>query len=71
VLQARSATWRDSWPSVAEAEDRVIKRIRTVLPDAEFTASVGEGRTGTAEAALAAAWAALEDRAEAEAKPGS
>ena len=59
------------WPSVAEAEDRVIKRIRASLPEAEFTAEVAAGRTHTAEAALARAWAALEDAANAGVKPGS
>ena len=59
------------WPAVAEAEDRVIKRIRAALPQAEFAADLAEGRTETAEAALAATWAALEDGAESKAKPGS
>jgi tetratricopeptide (TPR) repeat protein len=59
------------WPTVTEAEDRVIKRIRAALPDVEFTANVAEGRTDTAETALASAWTALEDGAEAEAEPGS
>ena len=59
------------WPSVIEAEDRVIRRIRAALPEAEFTADVAEGRTDTGKAALAAAWAALEDGAEAQAEPGS
>jgi predicted ATPase len=56
------------WPSVAEAEGRVIERIRAALPEAEFTAEVAAGRTYTAEAALARAWAALEDGANAEVK---
>ena len=56
---------------MAEAEGRVIERIRASLPEAEFTAEVAAGRTHTAEAALARAWAALEDAANAGVKPGS
>jgi hypothetical protein len=60
-----------AWPSVAEAEDRIIKRIRATLPEADFTADVAEGQALTAEAALAQARAALEDDANAAVKPGS
>ena len=56
------------WPSVAEAEGRVSERIRASLPEAEFTAEIAAGRTYTAEDALARAWAALEDGANAEVK---
>ena len=59
------------WPSVAEAEGRVSERIRASLPEAEFTAEIAAGRTYTAEDALARAWAALEDAANAGVKPGS
>jgi predicted ATPase len=52
-----------AWPLVAEAEDRIIKGIQAALTEAEFTADVAAGRTETAEAALARAWAALEDGA--------
>jgi predicted ATPase len=58
------------WPLAAEAEGRVIERIRASLPEAEFTAEVAAGRTHTAEAALARTWTALEDGANAEVKPG-
>jgi predicted ATPase len=59
------------YPAVAEAEDRIIKQIQAALPDSEFTADVAKGRADTAEAALAAAWAALEDGASQEAEPSS
>jgi predicted ATPase len=59
------------YPTVAEAEDRVIKQIRAALQDSEFTADVAKGRADTAEAALAAAWAALEDGANEADKPSS
>jgi predicted ATPase/pimeloyl-ACP methyl ester carboxylesterase len=44
--------------------------VRNVhAPEAQFAADFAKGRTGSAEAALAGAWAALEDGAEAEAEP--
>ena len=51
------------WPTVAEAEDRITKRIRAALPDAEFTADVAQGKAETTGAAFASAWAALADGA--------
>jgi tetratricopeptide (TPR) repeat protein len=59
------------WPAVAAAEVRVTSQIRAALPEAEFTADIAKGRADTAEAALARAWAALEDSANQEVKPGS
>jgi predicted ATPase len=59
------------WPLVAKAEDRITKRVQAALPDADFNADVAQGRTDTPEAALAAAWAALEEDTETEAEPDS
>jgi tetratricopeptide (TPR) repeat protein len=71
ATQSQRAFGLTPWPLVAEAEDRIIKQIRAALPEADFTADIAAGQTETAEAALAAAWAALEDGAEAETKPDS
>jgi predicted ATPase len=59
------------WPVVVEGEDRVIKQIQVALPEAEFSSDVAAGRALTVEAALAEAWAALEDGANAEVEPGT
>jgi hypothetical protein len=40
------------WPSVAEAERRVVERVRASLPVGEFTTEVASGRTQTTEAVL-------------------
>ena len=47
------------WPSVAEAEDRVVSQIQAQLPEAEFRAACAEGRADAAEVALEQALDAL------------
>jgi predicted ATPase len=59
------------WPTVAEAEDRISKQIKAALPGEELTAGFAQGQADTTQTAFEAAWAALEDDADAEDKPGS
>jgi predicted ATPase len=47
-------------PLVEMAEGRITKSVQAALSDADFNADVAQGRAETPEAALAAAWAALE-----------
>jgi hypothetical protein len=49
---ARDSIGLTPWPSVAEAERRVIGRVRASLPDGEFTPEMTSGRAQTTEAAL-------------------
>jgi predicted ATPase len=56
-------------PLVEKAEGRITNNVQAALSDADFNADVAQGRAETPEAALAAAWAALEGATEPEAGP--
>jgi len=58
-------------PLVEMAEGRITKNVQAALSDADFNADVAQGRAETPEAALAAAWAALEAATDPEAGPTS
>jgi predicted ATPase len=58
-------------PLVEKAEGRITNNVQAALSDADFNADVAQGRAETPEAALAAAWAALEGATEPEAGPAS
>ena len=59
------------WPTVAEAEGRFIRQIKSALPAEEFSAAVSAGRSDTAAAAFDQAWAALGDDTAPPGVPGS
>jgi tetratricopeptide (TPR) repeat protein len=58
-------------PLVEKAEGRITNNVQAALSDADFNADVAQGRAETPEAALAAAWAALEGATEPQAGPAS
>ena len=60
ATEATRAIGLTPWPSVAEAEDQVIRQVKAALPEAAFAEAFAAGRTDTTEAALAQARAALE-----------